>query len=165
MRIEEEERLKRGVIDWAYALSHISDNIERTTNYLLRCENVDKKDYLYKSDREFLEKEFRNLRVLIWLMSDKNNAAKIEALSKEMATWSNENVEVPHWDEVAGCLLKDPTSIVFDYGVCPECGGKTFKCYFLTAGYIRSMGLGVGGNMIVCPHCHHRDWLDKIHFG
>ena len=157
MEIAEEERLKRGVIDWEYILTPIVDNINRNTDNLLSSRNADR---IYYKEEILSERE--KLDSVLRLMRDKYKVERIEALSKDIATWSRESNDGPSWSEIAGCLLKEPTSVEFDYEECPECGGKTFKCYFRTAEYIRAKGGGCSGYMTICPHCHNRVWQSNI---
>jgi len=57
------------------------------------------------------------------------------------------------WKDVALSMLKFPERVTFDYDVCPDCGEARIKIYFHSPECTWDMMCGVGGNMVICPHC------------
>lgn len=64
------------------------------------------------------------------------------------------------WKDVALSLLKYPERVVFDYDVCPKCGNPRICLYFYSPAWTWTMICGVGGNMVICPHCKIQSSFD-----
>lgn len=123
---------------------------------------------------DFPIEETRNdtLRELDWaakeltdLIEVISNKDRIEALANEIKTWKNPETwfsgRYP-WKDVALSMLKHPESITFDYKHCPDCGQARVKIYFSSPQTTWATNCGVGGPMVICPHC--RKQVDfKVH--